>query len=444
MKSTTRPDVTQAADSAVPSVAGTVWRFAFSGLLVLIAIVLATGQISRDLGEGQAFDEARQIARLTGVGIVQPLLDQDTIAGDPAALNALNEIVRESVLIGSLVRVKIWTADGRIVYSDESRLIGETYGTDVDRDAALSSGEVTAEVSDLDDPENRFERSGDALLEVYVPLSPDGASAVLYEASFRLDGVRDAGRSTWFAFAPITIGALLLLQLVQIPFAWSLARRVRRETMHREALLTRALVASEVERRRIAADLHDSVVQDLTGVSYTLSALSARHADDDLTDSARTIRASVRQLRSLLVDIYPPDLATEGLGAALEDLLARHRARGIDASLQITEPLDLSVPRAALVYRIAQEALRNAATHAAARLVRVVVQQDAEGLIMIIEDDGTGFDPDLVMNVAGDDDPNAGHFGLRILRDSAAELGGRLVLRTAPGQGTELKLRLPR
>lgn len=422
---------------SVPSVAGTVSRFALSGLVIMAGILLATTLISEDLGNEQAFAEARQIARLTGVALIEPMLDDGILEGDPMVLEALHDVVTRSVLAGSLVRVKVWTEGSRIVYSDEGRLIGSSFAPAPDRSEALETGVIVAEVTDLTAPENRFERAGEQLLEVYVPLTTTGGTPVLYEAYFQLDGVREAGRRTWLAFAPVTLGALALLQLVQIPLAWSLARRVQAAAVGHGELLQRALDASDVERRRIASDLHDSVVQDLTGVSYALSAAAAAPDQAVLEDSARQVRGSLRQLRSLLVDIYPPDLAKEGLAPALVDLLARLKAQGISTNLSVDEHTDLDPRTAALVHRIAQESLRNVIKHSGAQHVEVELSAVGGGVRLRIEDDGRGFDPASV----GEGD---GHLGMRILKDAAVGASGRLVVRSAPDEGTEIELWVPR
>ena len=121
------------------------------------------------------------------------------------------------------------------------------------------------------EPENRFERGQGKLLEVYLPIRTPSGERLLFEAYFRYTPVSAAGARIWRSFAPISLGALIVLEFVQIPIAWSLARRLRERQREREALLRQALEASELERRRIAADLHDGVVQDLTGVAYSLT-----------------------------------------------------------------------------------------------------------------------------------------------------------------------------
>ena len=428
----------------VPSVVGLVWRFAAAGLIALGLVLLASVVLSQSVGRDVALDEARRIARLTGVGIVEPALDAGILTGDPASLSSLNRTVVDAVLGGSLVRVKLSQPDGdggTILYSDESRLIGEAHPWDGDKQAAIVSNDIVVEESDLSSPENRFEVSQSELLEVYLPIDgPDGAP-LLYEAYFDLRRVNEAGRRVWTAFAPLVIGGLLVLQLVQVPLAWSMARRLRDGAVHRQQLLVRSLESSAVERRRIAADLHDGVVQDLAGLSFELSAVASAEDPDRVRETAEsaaaTLRANVGALRTLLVDIYPPDLDGQGLASALEDLLARHRAAGRDVQLDADVQVPIPRPTAELVHRIAQEALRNVDKHAAAGRVVVTLTAVDDRLRLRVDDDGSGFDP------TGDDGDAEGHFGLRLLADSARELGGLLTLSSGVGAGTAIELEVP-
>ena len=83
--------------------------------------------VFRNLGRTEAIRDARQFAVLTGQSIVEPAMRNGVLSGDPAALGALDRIVQERVLGERIVRVKVWNADGRIVYSDEPRLIGQRF-----------------------------------------------------------------------------------------------------------------------------------------------------------------------------------------------------------------------------------------------------------------------------------------------------------------------------
>ncbi len=424
------------------SVRKLVIRFTLAGLVALVVAAVVTAYSSRSVGTSLAIADARRTTWVTASGLVAPVLTDRLLETDRDSLETLDRAVREGVLRGSLVRVKIWDADGRIVYSDESRLIGQRFELDdheremfVDPDHA-----AVAEVTDLDKPENRFETEK-RLLEVYMPIATLEGTPLLYEAYFRYGAVTDVGRDLWRRFAPVAVGALLGLQLVQIPFAWRLARRLRRSQLHRERLLRHAIDSSETERRRIAGDLHDGVVQDLTGVSLTLSAAAKGPLGTDprLADAAAAIRESVKSLRSLLVEIYPPNLHVEGLDTALGDLLAAFKNRGVVTELDVdlgTNELDPST--AGLLYRGAQEALRNVAAHAGASWVRVAVAVVGGYVELTVEDDGRGFDA-AVLN----DQQREGHFGLRSLGELARDAGGAITVHAASGRGSAVTLRLP-
>lgn len=329
------------------SVRAVMLRFVLTGFVALVIVSLVTAWVSRRVGTDQASEDAERVAWVSAHGVVAPVLTDEVADRDRDALEAMDHAVRDLVLRGSLVRVKIWSTDGTIVYSDESRLIGEQFDLSTDQRQALSTGDSHAEVSDLDGPQHRFEAE-DNLLRVYLPITTVEGTPVLFEAYFRYSGVTDPGRRLWGQFAPIALGALLALQLAQLPFAWRMATQLRSGQRQRELLLRHALDASEAERRRIASDLHDGVVQDLTGVSLTMAALGRQQPIDPerVLDASAAIRTSVKSLRSLLVEIYPPNLAEEGLESALGDLLSGLPARGLVTELVVR--LATSIPRKTL------------------------------------------------------------------------------------------------
>jgi len=418
-----------------------VLRYATTGLVTLMIVAVATAWVSRRVGTQDAIADADRVTSIAAESAVEPLLDDGIVDMDPAVLAAIDHVVRNQVRRGSLVRVKIWGADGTILYSDEPRLIGERFDLDFDKLEALAGEDVHAHVSDLDDPENRFEEQADKLLEVYQLLEtkPDN-KPVLFEAYFRYAQVEEAGRRAWLRFAPVTLGSLVLLELLQVPLATSLARRLRRTQDQREQLLRSAIEATDAERRRIASDLHDGVVQDLAGVAFSLSA--AARADhppnrDEIREAGDQVRDSVRALRSLLVEIYPPNLYEEGLEAALGDLTAKVETRGIVSSLVVDAPVErLATDQTQLVYRAAQEGLRNVAAHAGASQVAVRVNGDGKTVVLQVIDNGRGM-PESEIEERND------HMGLKTLSGLAATMGATVSLSSAPGRGTVLTLKVP-
>jgi signal transduction histidine kinase len=412
------------------------------GAAALAIVALALSVASRRVGEREAIVEARSEALVKAQGLVEPAVAEGLLEGDPDAIAAIDEVVQGDVLSDSLVRVKVWSEDGTILYSDEPRLVGATYELGEEELDAIEAGVVEAEVSDLSKPENRFERAQGKLLEVYLPVATPSGEQVLFEAYFRYASVEESGQRIWRSFAPIAIGALIVLELIQIPLAYSLARRLRIRQLEREDLLNRAVNASEHERRRIAQDLHDGVVQDLAGVSYSLAALARDPAEPnapELAAAADNVRASIEALRTLLVELYPPNLAEEGLGAAITDLLARSRAVGLDTEVDttdLTEEPPIEVAR--LLYRTVQESLRNVIAHADASTVRITVAAGDGTARAEVVDDGAGFDVEAARAAAA-----GGHVGLLGITDLVQDAGGRLDLVSAPGAGTTIRIEVP-
>jgi signal transduction histidine kinase len=427
------------------SLARPVAQFALTSLAALVVLTVVGVLLLREQTTAAATRQARDIALLAGEGIVEPELTAGVLEGDPEALERLGLTIEERVLGDRIVRVKLWTSDGTIIYSDEPRLVGAVYPLPEDKRGVLASGEPEAEVSDLSREENRFERDQGELLEVYVPLrTPDGQQ-VLFETYQRFDTVSASARRILLAAAPVAIGALALLWLIQLPLAVRLARRVRDGLRERERLLERAVGASDAERRRIAADLHDGVVQDMAGLAYGLDAAAATAPGDArspladaLRDGAERARRAMRSLRSLLVDIHPPSLRSEGLRAALSDLLAPLEERGIASRLHVDDPTGLGPEDEELIFRAAREGVRNALAHARPSEVAISVMRQDAGVMLTVEDDGRGFDV-----AERERRRSEGHMGLTLLEELSDVRGGALRVESAPGGGTRLSLELP-
>ena len=419
-----------------------VLTFALASLAAMVVIAVAGALVLRERGLSQAIDQARVVTRVTGEGIVAPRVTAGALRGDPRALRRLDRTVHRYALHNPVTRIKLWTPGGRIAYSDEHALIGKRFPLGADEREILAHGGVAAASSDLSRPENRYERGGGDLLEVYLPIRAANGRRLLFESYQRYSSVATSGERVWLAFAPVLVGGLLLLLLFQLPLARSLVRRLRAGAgRERAAACAPRWRSSDAERRRLAADLHDGAVQDLVGVSYTLSA-AARDADPQhrarLQDAAARTRATIRDLRTLLVDLYPPNLERAGLPAALRDLALNLEHHGIQATLDAPDAVTLPKPSQALLYRIAQEALRNVVEHAKASRVLVRVETNGTVARLTVSDDGVGFDSEAVRAA-----PPQGHFGLRMLSDLAEEAGGSVTMQSQPGAGTTIAAEVP-
>jgi two-component system NarL family sensor kinase len=214
------------------------------------------------------------------------------------------------------------------------------------------------------------------------------------------------------------------------------AERIARLADERQSLVRQALESESRARRRLAADLHDQPLQTLLVAGQELQA--ARSSSPDALDRAGdALRTAVAQLRSEISELHSHVLDHAGLAAALEDLAQRWSDR---AGITVTVRVDRAATGThdELLYAAAQELVANAARHASAR--NIELQLDArEGQIELrVGDDGVGMDPEARAAAIGQ-----GQLGLATIDERVQALGGRLDVRSAPGQGTTAIATLP-
>jgi PAS domain S-box-containing protein len=225
----------------------------------------------------------------------------------------------------------------------------------------------------------------------------------------------------------------------------------------RRRLLERLHEAQEEERRHIAVDLHDGPVQGLAMLGYKLArARMLLEAGETAPALALVgaceadVAAEVAALRRTLRDLRPLVLDQHGLEVALHDHAQTVRERAGLASCRVTARLDgrwLDPSTETALFRVAQQALANVADHARASNAEVLLERSAAGDVTLrVVDDGCGFDPSHVQPVGGQAGaPRAGAaaFGLTAMRERVEAIGGRLTIRTAPGEGTAVEVRVP-
>jgi two-component system, NarL family, sensor kinase len=423
-----------------------------AAVVALVAVAIAGVLAARDLAETEAVRDARESSALLGQAVIMPILKNDDLLGDDMdkrqrVIAKLDSVVAVAKRQSAIVRVKIWTTDGRIVYSDQHELIGSTYPLGDEEHEVLAKPTTRAEVSDLSEDENKFERRFGKMLEVYGPVWTKPGTPLLFETYAPYDSVNDRRGELSGRFAGVTISSLLFFTVLLLPIVWRLLGRLQRSQSQREELLERAVDASIEERRRIAGTLHDGVVQELAATSFTVAGAAARaetmgdpRLAQDLHAVAGTLRSSIGGLRSLLVDIFPANLHTGGLADALADLAAPLRSRGIEVTLDLEQDeVDLDPEVERLVFRITQECLHNVRRHSGASSVRVAWRAEGGEMVLDVADDGRGFDPEEVLT-----SPREGHFGVRVLADVASAAGADLSVSTAPGAGCHWRLRVPR
>jgi two-component system NarL family sensor kinase len=428
-----------------PSPARAVARF-MAGSLAAIAVVVIGGFFAlRAVTVREAERDTRSQVQLQARLVESAGLSDGVLRGDAEAVARLDDLVQAQVLGDGVVRVKVWTRDGRIVYSDEPALIGRRFALGAEERELFHTGGADAELSDLSKPENRFERQEGKLLEAHTVVRTPGGTQVLFETYQRFGSVSASATRLLRTLAPPLIGALAVLALFQLPLAWTMTRRLQRGHAEREALLTSAVQASSQERSRIAADLHDGAVQDLAGVAFGLAPLAEQAERDGRAADAAALRAAtdrlrqgVRSLRTLLVQLHPPSLESAGLPAALSDLLSRLDGAGVHTELSVDDGVGTGSTADPLVYRVAREALRNVQEHAGATTVRVHLGDGDGRRRLTVTDDGAGFDAGARQRSATD-----GHLGLSLLEGLVRQADGTLRVDSVPGEGTTVVLEVP-
>jgi signal transduction histidine kinase len=421
-------------------------RFVAGTLVAAIVVVVGGFFALRSVTTKEAERNTREQVTTLGKLVESAGLKDGVLKGDRRSLAQLDDLVAGQVLSTSIVRVKVWSPSGRILYSDEPAIIGRRYALGDGERRLFREGGAEAEVSDLSKPENEFERSEHKLLEAYTPIrTPDGHQ-VLFEIYERFGSVTSAAERLLKALAPPLIGGLIVLLAFQLPLAWGLARRLQRGHAEREHLLASAIEAQTQERRRIASDLHDGVVQELAGVAFGLAPLAedaekrgASQQASVLRDATQRLRQGVRGLRTMLVEIHPPNLESAGLEAALSDLLSPLESEGVAAELHLHNGATAAASSDALVYRVAREAVTNIRKHAGATSVRVDVSRPGRDTTRLtVRDDGSGFTADD-REQRGD----GAHVGLMLLEDLVRQADGTLDVRSVPGEGTTVELEVP-
>jgi signal transduction histidine kinase len=217
---------------------------------------------------------------------------------------------------------------------------------------------------------------------------------------------------------------------VRASIAVDLSRRVARDS------LRRVVAGQEVERRRLARELHDETGQALTSILLGLRALEGAHEDANVDDLRELVVATLQDVRRLAVQLRPKALDDFGLVPALERLVQTFSdSSGIDVELEAglgeeRVPTDVETT----LYRIVQEALTNIVKHADANKVSIVLVRREGWLTAVVEDDGRGFDLAAV---------TADNLGLEGIRERVELHEGRLTVETAPGSGTTLRVEVP-
>ena len=412
---------------------GGLGRLGVIGLALALVVTVVLGFSITRTARGHLLDARASmveaaVGRLPFFGV-----DDPPSAAEFAALDAA---VRIQILGGETVRVKVWTSDGTIVYSDFQQLIGERFELSEPARTAFAGGTGT-QISDLSDPAHDIDREHGELIEFYVPVLDDsGAVGAVVEVEQDVTGLNAAlgkiARNVWLS---IGLG-LAVLGLFIALLALARAREMNRRRRQAEELLRSSFRVQEEERRRIVGALHDDIGQPMYRVLYSLEGSRAKLADDDpvaeelehVADVVRDMDTTLRnELRILQVEIA----ADAGLELALSDLVdLTRRETDLEVTLAVSLSRQPSREQSTEVYRAAREALTNVRKHAQADQVTMIVHEDGDRVVLDVTDDGTGSggEPGL---------------GLSTTRQRFETLGGDVEVSSTSDGGTRFHAWLP-
>lgn len=253
------------------------------------------------------------------------------------------------------------------------------------------------------------------------------------------DGVcNDTGAAAAFSLAPhfyqrSWFVALCVLGLALA--AWSVYQmRIHRLREQFNLILT--------ERSRIARELHDTLIQGLSGITMEMQALASRLRSPEeraiLEEIVRDAGTCLRETRRSVAGLRSPKGADSGLASAIADAAKQiTEAKAVRLKLQLGKsPVDLSPEVQYNLLRIASEAMNNSVKHSGAKVIEVALESTAEALKLQVRDDGAGFSRD-------NGNVRPGHYGLIGMRERAAQIGAEFELESEPGRGTTITVLLP-
>ncbi len=456
--------ITTATDLREPGTPQARWSLAREFMLVSLFVLLGSGLVmgvwvGKQM-ERSALDENAAISSVFVDGIVspylQPLAARDSL--DEGDVGALDRLLNTGPLRQRIVTLKIWSRGGEVLYSPDPALIGRSYPIDDDLERALA-GTVAAEISDLQNPENEYERQHwSRLVSVYVPVRADRDDRVIAVAEFyqlpdRLEGeIRAARIHLWEIVTLLTVTTYLLLAGI-VGRGSATIRRQRRALDERVAALQRLLAENSLlgERvrqagirtttlneqalRRISADLHDGPGQVLALAMMRMAEQpdeghsEGGSADDALVHDA--VRAALAEIRAISAGLLLPELEGLTIRAVIERAVRDHTRRtGTAVALALRDLPERAPPAVTIaLFRTLQEALSNATRHGRGMGVEVAAWHEAGRLCLRVSDRGPG-----VPSVAGRDDGGQ-HLGLAGMRERARLLGGDFAFMSAAGAG---------
>jgi signal transduction histidine kinase len=446
-------------------------QFLIASFPVLLAGMLVIGVfVEREVKHG-IVSRLAEVQSLYVDSLVAPLLSDLVTGGalDKERHAALDAVFADTALGRKVVAFILWRPDGRILYSNQTELIGRQLALGRGLRTALG-GAVYATVIDRGAQSHMYAAPDwpERLIETYAPIHAGTHGDVVGVAEFyqntdELDAaMREARLRTWGAVAITTLVMyVVLFGLVRRGSETILAQREELRARVDELNLlarTNAELAAKVRRaaarttssneaflRRVATDLHDGPAQDIGFAQMRLESMVRTAGRDDRADVARADLDAVRSalesgmadLRAIGAGLQLPDLEGLSFGDAVARAVRDYeRKTGAPVAVELHGGFRaVSLPIRITVYRLLQETLANGYRHARGAGQRVVVREENGEIDVEVADRGPGFDEGIIASrMQG---------GLAGMRERVQVLGGTFEVSSVRGEGTRVHVRLP-
>ena len=230
----------------------------------------------------------------------------------------------------------------------------------------------------------------------------------------------------------------LVIAMILTFFVVTVIRYRRKESLHNFNMLAAIITTVEVERKRIAADIHDSIGPMLSNVKFQVDSLHLSEQDKAVAVGIKQhIDAVITNLRSVSYNLIPGILLKKGFVRALQNYIDQEANEQLNIEFECKQEVILPEAQSVHLFRMMEEIIHNTKKHANASLLKILFEQSDNYYLIRTRDNGIGFDVDHVMM-------NTKHIGLYSLQQRCDMMGAGLTIHSKQHQGVEMNIRIPR
>jgi signal transduction histidine kinase len=445
-------------------------EFLLAGSVLLVVGTLVTGIWLGQQLEEAVLNRTASIAALYVQSFIEPQVASLASRSDLNAesIAGLDRLLTDTPLGERVVAFRVWSPQGEVLYSPNRELIGRRFPVEGGL-AQATAGEVSAEISTLDEEEHAFERGHWArLVEIYTPVRERGVARIVAVAEFYQppdDLEREVEATRMRSWGVLISGALLAFTLLAaiVKRGSDTIERQQTALQHRVAELSdlldqnavlhdrvrqagrRTTALNEQALRRIGADLHDGPLQALALALLRLDAPrenEGRAADRscDYATVHDAVHDALAEIRAIAAGLRLPELAARSVPEVAARAVRDHERRsaiGVRLSVATDVPAAAPLPVKIALFRSLQEGLSNATRHGGGVDVSARLWAEGGALFLEVSDRGPGFAPESAAT------EGAGHLGLAAIRERAELLGGNCRVESAPGRGATVRVCWP-